>query len=112
MAFLRQKYGLSFTAALVHLGVTPTAIPKKARPLERWLVMDFTIDGMAHEAAVRDEPESMLQVYRRIHAEALDRLSELCNGDLEQCDDEAEIQWSILASSWELMRLEGGHGEV
>lgn len=113
IAFVRQKYGLSFTAALAHLGVERGTIPNKARPRvrERWLVMDFVVDGIMHQAAVRDEPETMLQLYRRIHAGAADGLSELHRGDPEREEGETELQWEILALSWELIRLEEANGE-
>ena len=71
--------------------------------------MDFTIDGVEYRAEVEDEPKNELQRLRRFYADASDRLSELHNGSSEKFQDEENVQWGILADSWELIQMEAGN---
>jgi hypothetical protein len=73
-------------------------------------VMDFVIDGVEHHAEIADEPKNELQQLRRLYAAAKDRLAELHDGDAEKFEGEVEVQWGILASSWELIQMEVTNG--
>jgi CHC2 zinc finger len=106
VSFLRLRDGLSFKEACERLGAwDESGKPIKVRPglLARYLVMEFTIDGVAYRTSFPDEPRTELHWLRRFHAAAHDRLIEIRNGD--DAEDE-EIQWGILASSWELFQME------
>jgi hypothetical protein len=113
VSFLRQRDGLSFKEACQRLGCwAENGKPKKVRPgpLLRYLWMDFTIDDIEYHAEVPDEPKTELEWLRRSYAEAADRLGEIHRGDSEKFEGEEEVQWGILASSWELIQMEGGDG--
>lgn len=62
LSFLRQRDGLSFKDAAQRLGAWDGNDGKPFKiqpgPLERWLVMDFEIDGVKYQAAVKDEPKT------------------------------------------------------
>jgi hypothetical protein len=107
--FVMLSYRLSYKEAKVKLGLDdgkPYKAPPRRGPLERWLVMDFIIDGAKHQAAVKDEPKNELQLDRRFYAEAADRLLEIRNGAAEEFEGEEETQWAILAAAWELIQME------
>jgi hypothetical protein len=111
--FVKLRDGVDFPTAARSLGAwDEDGKPIKLRPGPpvRNLVMDFTIDGVSYRAEVRDEPTTELQQVRRFYAEACDRLSEMRDGDAEKFAGEEEAQWGILASSWELIQMEVGHG--
>ena len=115
IAFLRLRYGLNFREACQRLGCWEEAGPRRSTkmlstPLVRYLVMDFVIDGVEHHAEVLDEPRTELQQMRRFYAEASDRLAEIRNGDPETEEDEAELQRALLATTWELIRMEAENG--
>lgn len=113
IAFIMLRYGLSFKEACVQLGCwDEDARPIKVRrgPPVRYLVCDFIIDGVEHHEGVNDEPESELQLERRFYAEAKDRLTELRDGDTERFEGEEQVQWGIMATAWELIQMELGHG--
>jgi hypothetical protein len=105
--FIKLRYHVDFKTAAKRLGAWSEGV-KSVRPkftrVVRYLVMDFAIDGVQYRAEVIDEPKNDLQVLRRIHADAKDRLHQIRNGDSERI--EGEIQWSILANSWALIELE------
>jgi CHC2 zinc finger len=106
IAFIRLRDGLSFREACERLGAwDESGKPIKVRPglLVRYLVMEFVIDGIEYRASVPDEPRTELQWLRRLHADALDRLIDIRNGD---GDEEEEIEWGILANSWQLIQME------
>jgi hypothetical protein len=112
IAFLRLRYGLSFKQACQQLhcwdthGQQRTSKPLLRRPV-RYLIMQFVVDAVPYHAEVNDEPKSELQLLRRFHAAAADRLTEMIyQGDKENFEGEEEVQWGILASSWELIQLE------
>jgi hypothetical protein len=105
--FVRLREGCSFEKACRVLGCwdeggKPAKV-KKHTTTRRYLVMDFSIDGVQHRAEVLDEPTSDLQRLRRFYAEAADRLKEIREGDAERFPGEEETQWSILADCWELI---------
>ena len=107
VSFLRLQ-GLSFKEACARLGAwDESGKPIKVRPGPpvRYLVMEFTIDGIEYRASVPDEPTTELRRLRRFHVAAHDRLIEIRNGD-DAGDDEEEVQWGILASSWALIQME------
>ena len=113
IAFLRLRYGLNFKEACRQLGCwDEDAKLTKVRPgpLVRYLVMDFTIDGVEYRAEGPDEPKTELQRLRRSYAEAKDRLSEIREGDAEVFEGEEETQWGILASSSQLIHMEVSDG--
>jgi hypothetical protein len=106
IAFIRLRDGLTFREACERLGAwDESGKPIRVRPglLVRYLVMEFTIDGVQYRASIPDEPRTELQWLRRFHAAAHDRLLEI--GD-DACDGEEEVEWRILASTWELIQME------
>jgi hypothetical protein len=106
VSFVRLRDGLTFREACERLGAwDESGKPIKVRPgpLVRYLVMEFVIDGIEYRRSVPDEPRTELQWLRRFHATAHDRLIEIRNGNDEE---EEEIEWGILASSWELIQEE------
>jgi hypothetical protein len=107
--FLRWREGYSFKRACQVLGCWTesgkTTKPKCTRVLSH-LVMDFAIEGVQYQAEVQDRPKNDLELLRRIHAEAKDRLHEIRNGDAERVAGEEEIQWGIMAESWALIEME------
>jgi hypothetical protein len=106
ISFLRLRDGLSFREACARLGCwDEDGKPTKVRPgpLVRYLVFEFTIDDIQYRASIPDEPRTELQWLRRFHAAAHDRLIEIRNGDDEE---EEEIEWGILASTWQLIQME------
>jgi hypothetical protein len=112
LAFLRLHDRLTFRQACQRLGCwNESAKPSKPRPgpLVRYLVMDFVIDGVQYFAEIMDEPKNELQLLRRLHAEARDRLHEINEGGAEKFEGEEESQWSILADSRELIQTEVGY---
>jgi CHC2 zinc finger len=115
VSFVMKRYDLGFVVAAKQLGAYEETGKKSSNrrkgALKRYLVMDFVVDGVQHSAEVLDEPQTELQQLRRFHAEAADRLAEIRHGDIERFEDEAEIQWSILQTSWELMQIEAEHGQ-
>jgi hypothetical protein len=108
--FIRLRDGLSFKEACRQLGCWDEAgKPVKVRPgpLVHHLVIDFTIDGVEYQSdLVRDEPTTELQLDRWFHAAAADRLAQIRDRDAEKFEGEQEVQWGILATSWELIRME------
>ena len=72
--------------------------------------MDFVIDGVEHHAEIADEPKNEVQQLRRYYAAAKDRLAEVHDDDAEKFEGEGEIQWSILANSWQLIQWELCYG--
>jgi hypothetical protein len=113
-AFVRWRDGCDFPTACKLLGAwVEDAKPVKVRPGPpvRFLVVDFNIDGTKYDEEVRDEPRTELQLDRRFYADAKDRLAALRNGDAEVFEGEAETQWGILATSWELIQMEVGDGK-
>ena len=107
--FVMLSYHLSFKDAKKKLGLDDGTPYKVHRgPLERWLVMDFTIEGVSYHAEVKDEPKNELQLHRRFYAEAADRLLEIRNGSPETVEGEEEIQWSIMSDAWTLIQMEVG----
>jgi len=110
IAFLRLRYGLSFKEACQQLGAWHEDNERVSkllrRRLARYLIMDCVIDCVPYHAEVNDEPKSELQLLRKFHADAKNRLSEIHRGDTEKFDGEEEVQWGILASSWELIEAE------
>lgn len=112
--FLRRRYGLSFKEACQQLGCwdedgQPVVV--RPGPLVRYLVLHFSNDGNQFREQVRDEPTTELQLDRRLHAAAADRLAEIRKGDAEVFDGEEETQWGILATSWEVIRMEVDDGK-
>jgi hypothetical protein len=83
---------------------------KPGKPIPHRLVpylrMDFVIDGFPYHAELPDEPRTELQQARTFYAAAEDRLTELHGGETEKFEGEEEVQWGILASSWELIQME------
>jgi hypothetical protein len=113
--FVMRRDSLNFKAACKRLGAWEengqkrTAKPRP-RSLVQYFTMDFVIDGVEYHARLEDEPKTELQLLRRIHAEASDRLSEIRQGDPEKFEGEEECQWSVLANSWELIEMEARNG--
>jgi hypothetical protein len=106
IAFIRLRDGLTFREACERLGAwDESGKPIKVRPglLVRYLVMEFVIDGIEYRVPVPDEPRTELHWLRRFHAAAHDRLIEIGDG---AGDGEEEVEWGILASSWELIQME------
>jgi CHC2-type zinc finger protein len=109
IAFLRLRYGLSFKQACQQLGAwREDGKPVKLRPgpPTRYLMMDFVIDGIQYHAELPDEPRTELRWLRGFYADAKDRLTEIRQGETEKFEGEEEVQWGIMASSWELIQLE------
>jgi hypothetical protein len=109
LSFVQKRQRLSFLNAAKTLGAwDEQGKPAKVRPRARirYLVMDFVIDCVEHRAEVLDEPRTELQRLRRFYAEASDRLAELRNGDREREEDETELQWALLATTWSLIAME------
>jgi hypothetical protein len=113
IAFIRLRDGLSFRDACQRFGCWEENGKRVSKPrpgaLVPFLRMDFVIDGVGHHAEVRDEPTTELQWLRRFYTDAKDRLAELHDGNGEKSDGEEEVQWGILASSWELIQMELGY---
>jgi hypothetical protein len=115
IAFLRLRYDLSFKEACQQLGCwdddgkerTRNPIPRR---LGRHLIAAFIIDGVEYRAEIEDEPKTELQRLRKFHAAAADRLTEIRQGDTEKFEGEEEVEWAIMASSWELIQLELADG--
>ena len=111
ISFLRLRDGLSFKEACQQLGCWDGSWqPTKPSPgpLVRYLVLDFVLDGVEYRAEVNNEPKSDLQAMRKVYADASDRLAEMRNGAAEKFEGEEEVQWGIMASSWELVQMEVG----
>jgi hypothetical protein len=111
VSFLRQRDGLGFKEACQQLGCwdedgqqrTGKVHPGRLVP---YLVIRFIIDSVEYHAEVNDEPKSEVQLLRSFHADASDRLTEIYHGAAEQFDGEEEVQWGVLASSWQLIQAE------
>ncbi len=109
VGFVMQRDGLTFKQVCERLGCwqeNGKHIKPRAGPQVRDLVMDFIINGIEYRAEILDEPKTELERLRRFHAEAADRLDEIHRGDSEKFEGEAEVQWNILADSWELIQME------
>jgi hypothetical protein len=108
--FVMERDGCDFPTACKTLGCWDAGgRPAKVggRPAKvRRLVMDFVVDGIEYRGEIPDQPKSELQQLRGFYAEAVDRLTELRQGDAEKFEGEEEAQWGILAASWELIRME------
>jgi DNA primase len=116
ISFVMQLEGVTFKQACERLGTrqekgNPRRKGRAARAPVRYLVMDFIIDGTEYRGEVLDEPKTERERLRRFHAEAADRLGEIHRGNSEKFEGEAEVQWRILADSWELIRLEAADGQ-
>jgi len=112
ISFVMLRDSCHFKAACKQLGAWDDSgkVPlRRPGPLVHFLRMDFVVDGVEHHAEVRDEPKTELQWLRRFYADAKDRLAELHDGNGEKSDGEEEIQWGILANSWELIQMELGY---
>jgi hypothetical protein len=112
IAFMRLRYHLNFKEACQRLGCWGEPDHAQRRVvlpsvLVRFLVCDFVIDGFQYRAEVRDEPRNEMQMLRRFHAEAKDRLHELREGQPETIANEEEITWDIRATSWALIAEDG-----
>lgn len=102
---------LDFKNACELLGAWQEGNKRTPKPLRRSvpLLMEFTMDRVQYRTEIVDEPRNDLPLLRRIHSDAGDRLHELHQGIAETFEGEEEIQWSILAASWELVHMELGH---
>jgi hypothetical protein len=115
IAFLMQRDGLSFPDACRQLGAweepnsKTVTLPSRV-VVGRDLVMKFRIAGTGYTARVNDDPGNFLELMRRVYAQAGDRLAELHHGDQEQFPGETDVQWGLLADSWELIWVEVGRG--
>src|SRR5438094_5596778 len=103
VGFVMQRDGVTFKQACERLGCweekgNPRRRGALARAPVRYLVMDFSINGIEHHAEVLDEPKTELAQLRGFYAEAADGLGEIHRGDSAKFEGEAEIQWGILAS--------------
>jgi CHC2 zinc finger len=109
-SFVERRYGLSYLDAAKYLGTledgAPIEVPTRLVP---YLIFEYDVDGVHYRAEVNDEPKSALQLDRRLHAAAADRLAEIRKGDAEVFEGEAETQWGILALSWNLIQMELGY---
>lgn len=111
--FVQERDHCSFPEACRQLGCWEERSGKRAKKIKKAvvgvdLIMDYTIDGVSYRSRVRDDCRTWAELLRRIFHRASDRVVELWRGALEAFEEEAETQWLILATSWELLALEVG----
>jgi len=115
VSFVMQRESVDFKGACQFLGcweetAKPSQTKRRGGNLVPYLVFEFQIDGKKHRSEIEDMPRSERQMLQRFQAEACDRLAELRAGDSETFENEEQIQWNILADSWELIEMEVGNG--
>jgi hypothetical protein len=109
VAFLMRRDGIDFVSAAKQLGGWDDAPGARSTCLQkivvgRDLVLDFEIDGTKYTVSVHDDDRDSLHLLRRIFHQAKDRLGELHRGGLERSEGETELQWQLMADSFDLIR--------
>jgi hypothetical protein len=107
VAFVMERDGIDFVTAAKKLGCwDDTAKPTRLQKVVvvRDLILDFKIDGTKYTASVHDDDRDFIHLLRRIFHRAKDRLGELHRGGLERSEDETELQWQLMADSFDLIR--------
>jgi hypothetical protein len=114
--FVQKRDGVDFVTAAKMLncwesstGSRPARVKKSVA--SRDLVLDFKIDGVMHQAHVRDNPRGC-ELYRRINHAAAERLDALHAGATEAFSGESDLQWGLLADTFEILRRQDWEEEA